>query len=95
MLQTQLHKNIWTALWRVPVPDQVSKRFYAFYMTIAIIEVWKGKEKTLIVRERGENKNSEVIWKMCRQQEYNKQLISSRWNAGINWMWIFAETIFV
>lgn len=30
---------------------------------------------------------------MCREQGYNKQLISSRQNTEFNWMWIFAETI--
>lgn len=58
--------------------DQVSKRLYMFHMTTAVIEISEEKEKNLTLRERGEKKNSEIIWKMCRQQKYNKQLISSR-----------------
>lgn len=45
------------------------------------------KEKNLIVREKGSlrgKKNAEIIWKMCRERGYNKQLISSRQNAEFN-----------
>lgn len=58
--------------------DQVSKRLYTFHMTTAVIEISKENQKTLIVREKGEKKHSETIWKMGRQQKYNKELISSR-----------------
>lgn len=47
--------------------DQVSRRLYAFHMTIAATEVSKKRKKALTVRERGEKKNSEIIWKTCRQ----------------------------
>lgn len=47
--------------------DQVSKRLYTFHMTTAVIEISKENQKTLIVREKGEKKHSETIWKMGRQ----------------------------